>query len=79
MFVELCGYCGDRDGETFSPTAGFGDGVKFWERGGKRGNSLRTFPASLTSLIQINKWGQDFFTSPKIEVERDSIFETKLR
>jgi hypothetical protein len=78
LFVELRGYCGDprdRDGGKFSPAAKIGDKKKF----GGRGNSLRTFPASLTSLIQINKWGQDFFTSPKIEVERDSIFETKLR
>jgi hypothetical protein len=50
MFVKLRGYCGDGDEGKFSPAAGIGDGKKFGERGGERGNSIRTFPAPLTSL-----------------------------
>jgi hypothetical protein len=46
------GIRGDGDGGKFPPAAGIGDGdgEKFGERGGDRGNSLRTFPAPLTSL-----------------------------
>ncbi|KAK2381795.1 hypothetical protein QL285_069379 [Trifolium repens] len=50
--VDTVGIRGDGDGGKFPPAAGIGDrdGEKFGERGGDRGNSLRTFPAPLTSL-----------------------------
>jgi hypothetical protein len=53
--VDTVGIRGDGDGGKFPPAAGIGDGdgEKFGERGGDRGNSLRTFPAPLTSLIII--------------------------
>jgi hypothetical protein len=49
--VDTVGIRGDGDGGKFSPAAGIGDGEKFGERGGERGNSLRTFPSPLTSLF----------------------------